>query len=79
MYFREGEFVVVQVTNGDVVLLEIQPKVYEVFQLLGFSQFFNIKNTAEEAMDALLANKAKLEQLAKEKKEKQKNRSMIQP
>ena len=31
--------------DGDVVLLEIQPKVYEVFQLLGFSQFFNIKNT----------------------------------
>lgn len=36
--------------GGDVVLLEIQPKVYEVFQLLGFSQFFNIKNTADEAI-----------------------------
>lgn len=36
--------------EGDVVLLEIQPKVYEVFQLLGFSQFFNIKNTVEEAV-----------------------------
>ena len=36
--------------NGDVVLLEIQPKVYEVFQLLGFSQFFNIKGTADEAI-----------------------------
>ncbi|MCR4954051.1 MAG: STAS domain-containing protein [Treponema sp.] len=36
--------------NGDIVLLEIQPKVYEVFQLLGFSQFFNIKNTHEEAV-----------------------------
>lgn len=36
--------------GGDIVLLEIQPKVYEVFQLLGFSQFFNIKNTAEEAI-----------------------------
>lgn len=36
--------------GGDVVLLEIQPKVYEVFQLLGFSQFFNIKNTVEEAV-----------------------------
>ena len=34
----------------DVVLLEIQPKVYEVFQLLGFSQFFNIKNSTEEAV-----------------------------
>ena len=36
--------------NGDIVLLEIQPKVYEVFQLLGFSQFFNIKSTHEEAV-----------------------------
>lgn len=37
--------------GGDVVLLEIQPKVYEVFQLLGFSQFFNIKETTEEAIN----------------------------
>lgn len=36
--------------GGDIVLLEIQPKVYEVFQLLGFSQFFNIKDTTEEAV-----------------------------
>lgn len=36
--------------GGDIVLLEIQPKVYEVFQLLGFSQFFNIKNSSEEAV-----------------------------
>jgi len=35
--------------NGDIVLLEIQPKVYEVFQLLGFSQFFNIKESMAEA------------------------------
>lgn len=37
--------------GGDVVLLEIQPKVYEVFQLLGFSQFFNIKESSEEAIN----------------------------
>jgi len=37
--------------GGDLVLLEIQPKVYEVFQLLGFSQFFNIKDNMEEALD----------------------------
>ena len=37
--------------GGDIVLLEIQPKVYEVFQLLGFSQFFNIKNSTEEAIN----------------------------
>lgn len=37
--------------GGDLVLLEIQPKVYEVFQLLGFSQFFNIKDTLDDAID----------------------------
>ncbi|MCL2067932.1 MAG: STAS domain-containing protein [Treponema sp.] len=37
--------------GGDLVLLDIQPKVYEVFQLLGFSQFFNIKETLEEAIN----------------------------
>ncbi len=37
--------------GGDIVLLEIQPKVYEVFQLLGFSQFFNIKDSADEALN----------------------------
>ncbi|MDR1444938.1 MAG: STAS domain-containing protein [Treponema sp.] len=36
--------------GGDLVLLEIQPKVYEVFQLLGFSQFFNIRGNLEEAI-----------------------------
>ncbi len=36
--------------GGDVVLINIQPKVYEVFQLLGFSQFFNIRDTIEEAI-----------------------------
>jgi anti-anti-sigma factor len=36
--------------NGDVILMEIQPKVYEVFQLLGFAQFFNIKDSTAEAI-----------------------------
>lgn len=36
--------------GGDIVLLEIQPKVFEVFQLLGFSQFFNIKDNLSEAL-----------------------------
>ena len=36
--------------GGDIVLFEIQSKVYEVFQLLGFSQFFNIRQTQEEAI-----------------------------
>jgi anti-anti-sigma factor len=29
--------------GGDLVLLEIQPKVYEVFQLLGFSSFLILR------------------------------------
>jgi len=37
--------------EGDVVLFNIQPKVYEVFQLLGFSQFFNVKKSFEEAVE----------------------------
>jgi len=36
--------------GGDVVLLEVQPKVYEDFQLLGVSQIFNIKDTLESAI-----------------------------
>lgn len=36
--------------GGDIVLLSIQPKVYEVFQLLGFSQFFNIKESLEDSI-----------------------------
>jgi anti-anti-sigma factor len=37
--------------GGDRVLLEIQPKVYEVFQLLGFSQFFNIKDNLDDSIN----------------------------
>jgi anti-anti-sigma factor len=36
--------------GGDMVLQDVQPKVFEVFQLLGFSQFFNIKETTEDAV-----------------------------
>jgi len=41
---------IVKPQGGDIVLLEIQPKVYEVFQLLGFSQFFNIKDTLDDSI-----------------------------
>ena len=41
----------VKQNGGDIVLLNIQPKVYEVFQLLGFSQFFNIKESHEDSID----------------------------
>jgi anti-anti-sigma factor len=37
--------------GGDLVLLGIQPKVYEVFQLLGFSQFFNIKDNLDDSVN----------------------------
>ena len=45
--------------GGDLVLLEIQPKVNEVFQLLGFSQFFAIKKSLEEAIDFFRSGKKK--------------------
>ena len=41
----------VKPAGGDVVFLGVQPKVYEVFQLLGFSQFFNMKDTMESALE----------------------------
>ncbi|MCL2138046.1 MAG: STAS domain-containing protein [Treponema sp.] len=40
--------------GGDLVLLQIQPKVFEVFQLLGFSQFFNIKDSLNDSIDFFL-------------------------
>ena len=39
--------------SGDIVLIHVQPKVYEVFQLLGFAQFFNLKGSIEESVDFL--------------------------
>ncbi len=43
--------------GGDVVLLDIQPKVYEIFQLLGFSQFFNIKDSLDDAVSFFKSSK----------------------
>jgi len=37
--------------DGDIVFLGIQPRVYEVFQLLGFTQFFNIVDNLDEAIE----------------------------
>ena len=36
--------------GGDMVLIEVQPKVYEVLQLLGFSQIFNIHAELSESV-----------------------------
>jgi anti-anti-sigma factor len=43
--------------NGDLVLISVQNKVFEVFQLLGFSQFFNIRDSRDDAVAYLLNNK----------------------
>jgi len=45
--------------GGNIVLLDIQPKVYEVFHLLGFSQYFNIKENLDDAITFLNTEKPK--------------------
>jgi len=42
--------------NGDVVLMAIQPRVNEVLQLLGFSQFFPIKENLNESLAYLVGH-----------------------
>ena len=36
--------------GGDLVLVELQPKVYEILELLDFSQFFIIKDNFEDSI-----------------------------
>ena len=36
--------------GGDIILFGLHPRLDEIFRLLGFSQFFAIKNTREEAI-----------------------------
>jgi len=43
--------------SGNIVLSYLQPKVFEVFQLLGFSKFFNITSSLEEAKGLLTKGK----------------------
>jgi anti-anti-sigma factor len=45
--------------GGDLVLLDIQPKVYEVFQLLGFSQFFNIRDNIDDSISFFNTDKTR--------------------
>jgi anti-anti-sigma factor len=47
--------------GGDIILLNIQPKVYEVLQLLGFSQFFNIQADLNESIDFFRNNETQQE------------------
>jgi anti-anti-sigma factor len=42
---------ILKAQTGDLVLLDVQPKVYEVFQLLGFAQFFNIRDNKDAAVE----------------------------
>jgi anti-anti-sigma factor len=37
--------------GGDIVMVDILPKVFEVFQLLGFSQFFNIRESLDDSIN----------------------------
>ncbi|MGN0729411.1 anti-sigma factor antagonist [Treponema sp.] len=39
--------------GGEIVFVGVQPKVLEVFQLLGFSNVFNLKDSIEEAEEYL--------------------------
>jgi anti-anti-sigma factor len=49
--------------GGDLILLEVQPKVYEVFQLLGFSKFFNMQDNLEESI-AFFKNEVVVEEIS---------------
>jgi anti-sigma B factor antagonist len=51
--------------SGDLVLIDVQPKVFEVFQLLGFSKFFNIKRNLDEAIE-FFSNSGAAEKISKE-------------
>ena len=40
--------------GGNLVLIRMKDKVYEVYQLLGFSHFFHIEDSIDDAVDFLL-------------------------
>lgn len=44
-------------SGGEILFTGVQPKVLEVFQLLGFGQVFNIKESVEEAEEYLKKEK----------------------
>jgi len=43
--------------GGDIILLEMHPKVYEVFHMLGFSKFFNINYSIDDSINYLKTNR----------------------
>ena len=52
--FGIGSFITlldtVKPRGGDIAFSGVQPKVFETFQLLGFSEFFHIRDTVDEAI-----------------------------
>lgn len=46
--------------GGDLAMLKIQPRIYAVFQILGFSKFFNILDDLDEAVNSLSENDPRL-------------------
>ena len=47
--------------GGDIIMLNVQPKISEVFQILGFSQFFNLKHNLEDALNFFKGGKNKIQ------------------
>jgi anti-anti-sigma factor len=47
----------VTVQGGNMVLSEMRPKVYDVFQMLGFSNLFNIRYSLDDSINFFKANK----------------------
>lgn len=45
--------------NGDIALVQVQPKVYEVFQILGFHEFFAFADSVEDAVHLLKSGRAR--------------------
>lgn len=48
-----------EAAQGDVALVQVQPKVYEVFQILGFSEFFAFADDVEHARRMLESGRAR--------------------
>lgn len=53
----------VRETDGDIVLVGMQPKVLEIFKLLGFSQFLTIKESLDGAVEHLKTEKRALKKV----------------
>ena len=47
-----GVLKALKIHGGDLILVRMQAKVYEVYQLLGFSKFFHIRNNIKDAIDS---------------------------